>query len=338
MAHLEPDYDGDDLEHERDDDGGDVPTEDRARAMGWKPLPEDPYNIQPHEYRGDPRRWTSAEEFVRKGEAELPILRDQNRRMSERLARMEPEMTTLRRSVDEQKVAVQAALALAKRADDQGYQRAKRELEGQRREAVEAGDTVAFDQVQEQIEALEAGRVEAAPPAATEPPPDPAPRAAPGTPQPEIAAFVRENPWFNDAKRPYLQASMIAFHKEVITESPAMALADQLDEALVRMQDKFPEIIPVDEEEPMAREPAPPRRQPVRRAAPSSLAPTGGGGPPRRQTASPIDGIADADERKEARAAYESIRRADPGYTEKEYMAVYNDPHADPLELRAQRK
>ena len=62
----------DDEEDGEDDDPPEITLEQRARAMGWKPLAE---------YRGDPRRWTDAAEFIRKGEEELPVLRDQSRRI-----------------------------------------------------------------------------------------------------------------------------------------------------------------------------------------------------------------------------------------------------------------
>lgn len=336
MSFVDPslehqDYEDDEppIEGEYEDEAP-VSEEQRAAAMGWKPLPVDARNPQPHEYRGDPRRWTDAATFIAHGEEELPILRDQNRRMSEKLARMEPEVTTLRRTVDEQNVAIRHVTALAKRADSRGYERAKAELVQQRRQAVEAGDVEAHDQVQEQLDALEASRAEIeepAPPAAPEPTPPPVGQA------PEITQFVRDHPWFLSSPR--LKTAMIAQHNAVIAEEPEWPLQDQLDEALERMTKLFPEVAEQEGQPPVARQPATPPA-PRRRAAPS-LAPSGPQGP-RRPTSAPIDRITDPAERAQARSAFESMRRADPGFTEAEYMKIYDDPHIDVVDLRAQRK
>jgi hypothetical protein len=57
-----------------------------------------------------------------------------------------------------------------------------------------------------------------------------------------------------------------------------------------------------------------------------------------RQGASPIDAIGDQEERRQARAAFNSIKRGMPEYTEAEYMAVYDDPHADVLDVMKQHR
>ena len=47
--------------------------EARARAMGWRPQ---------EEFNGDPAKWKPAEDFVAKGENDLPVLRENMRRMT----------------------------------------------------------------------------------------------------------------------------------------------------------------------------------------------------------------------------------------------------------------
>ncbi len=307
---------------EQPDDEAPVSIEDRARAMGWKPQSE---------YRGDPRRWTDAATFIAHGEEELPILRDQNRRMSERLARNEGQMATMQKSLTEQAQAVKDAIALARRADEAGYQRALRELKAQEREAASTGDVETFDQVQEQIKALETTRAAVEAPAAPveDPPAAPPPQAL----APEINAFIRENAdWFNDATRPYLRDAMIAMHNAVIKEDSSVPVAEQLVLAKERMAAAYPEILGDGEEMP---EPAP-RPRPARR--PASALPPSPPQPPRRPGASPFDTIADPAERDEAKRAYASIKRQDPDITPAEYMKMYDNPHIDALELRRQRK
>lgn len=302
------------------EDGG-VTEDQRARAMGWRPL---------NEYRGDHRLWTDAATFIEKGEREHPVLREQNRRMSEKLVRNERKMEGLERTIGEQRDAIAQATALAIRADRQGYERAKAELKGKLRDAVETGDTVVYDQVSEELEALETARAaEALPP--PPPPASPPPPPAAAGPPPETLAFIRANPWFNDASRPHLRNTMIEMEKAARAENPDAPLADVLDIALERMERAYPEIL--DEED--MRSPPPP---PARRRAPSALAPTGAREPGRRTTASPIDAIADPTERADARRAYQDVLKWDPDMPESEYMQMYDDPHLDPLELRRKRK
>ncbi len=331
MSDLAPEMDDEfeeDLEDEaldeQPDDEAPVSIEDRARAMGWKPQSE---------YRGDPRRWTDAATFIAHGEEELPILRDQNRRMSERLARNEGQMATMQKSLTEQAQAVKDAIALARRADEAGYQRALRELKAQEREAASTGDVETFDQVQEQIKALETTRATVETPAAPveDPPAAPPPQAL----APEINAFIRENAdWFNDATRPYLRDAMIAMHNAVIKEDSTVPVAEQLVLAKERMAAAYPEILGDEDGEQMPA-PTPPRR-PARR--PASALPPSAPVPPRRPGASPFDAITDQVERDEAKRAFESLKRHDPDMTAREYMTIYSNPHVDTLELRRQRK
>jgi hypothetical protein len=303
-----------------------ISVEARARAMGWKPKAE---------FRGDPARWTDAATFVEVAEQQLPVLRDQNRRMSERLARQDTELSSLRNSLEEQKRAVQDAINLARRSDQRGYDRALRELKERQREAVSAGDTEAYDQVEEQIQALEQTRAEV-----VEEAPMRAPPAAPPGPQPDpaIQSFVAANPWFTDGRRPALKAMMIAMHQAVLSEGRIADLPAQLAEAKRRTAAQFPDEPELQDGAPMS---TPPRRPPPRRTAAPVAAPRGPvasrSQPGPRAGASPFDRLPSG-ERAEAQAAYARMKRADPGLTAEEYVAMYEDPHADVLALREQHR
>ena len=300
-----------------------VSVEARARAQGWRPLAE---------FKGNPELWCDAPTFLQRGEEAWPVMRDQNRRMSERLARLEPEMAELRNTIAEQAQAVKDAMALARRSDERGYQRGLNELKAKQREAVEAGDTVAFDQVQEQIDAAQREREVSLEPVAREPAPKPAP---PATPQneiwPETTAFVEANPWFKQDVQ--LRQAMTAAHQAVLTLHPTIGRAASFEKAKRMVMESYPDRF----EDEMAA--APPREEPParpRRAA-SVLAPsntdTGDGG--RRRSA--FEQIADPTEREQARAAFANMRKHDPEVTAEEYVALYINPHADVLDLRRTR-
>lgn len=327
MSALEPDADEDLEDLGEGTELEPVSEEDRARAQGWRPYDE---------YRGDPRKWTPAREYLAKGESEWPVMRDNNRRMGERLVRQDAKIEGLQRTIAEQADAVKSAVELARRADDRGYQRARDEMKARQREAVEAADTEAFDQIGAEIDALErtrAEQVKAPEPVAPEDAAAAPPRAA-ELPA-ETRQFIADNRWFNDKTRPYLRDACIGFERAEMNRDPAATLTERFEVVLDKMRVAYPEI---DEEEEVVAQP--PRRDAFRRRAAPSAEPTGAPIARRRSaTGSPIDTIADPKERGEARAAFENIKRGlDGEYTEAEYMAVYDDPHADVLDVMKQQR
>lgn len=311
-----------------DEEGGDdaalepefAPSDrDRAVQMGWKPR---------HQYRGPPENWSDYPEFLAKADEEMPVLRDQLRRTTDRMARQANEIEGLQRTLAEQSQAVKDAINLARRADERGYQRALRELKEQQRQAVAEGDTNAYDQIEEQIAAMETERAaepEPAPVAAAPPPP------AQAAGNPAVNDFVAANrSWFNDGARPYLRQAMAAFHGVVLAEGRITDVAQQLAEAKRRVASQYPDDAP--DLGVTVRRAAPP---PQRRAAPV-LTPNGGGEAPRRRGSDPFEQIDEA-ERPDARKAFANARRFDESLTAAEYVALYINPHADALALRKNR-
>lgn len=318
----------DDLDDGADGDAPEGETQEqleaRARTMGWKPQAE---------YRGDPRRWTDARAFIAHGEETLPILRDQNRRMSEKQVALEGRLSDQARTISEQAAAIQDAMKLARQANDAGYNRAMRELTDKRLEAVESGDTNTFKQVQEEIDAMETARREPAPTpvVVAKPAVDPAAVVL----DPAITAFVDANPWFNS--NPVLTKAMVDMHNAVIKESPLMDVADQLKVAKERLAMTFPSLGAA----PAATSAEEPEDVHTERPRPRARAPVAPDAPDRRPRAPApgalISSIADATERAQARTAFNNIQRQDPGFTEQEYMAMIDNPSADVLALRSSR-
>lgn len=299
-------------------------TEARAREMGWKPLAE---------YRGPPGKWQPAADFISRGENILPIVRDQNRRMTERIGKLEGEVTGLRANATEQLQIIKDLRDMGARASQAGYDRAMAEIKAQQRQAVERGDTASFDQLVERAEALASER-----PAPAAPVAEPAKPADPSRPQvsPAVRDFVNQNAWFNTDS--FLTRKMIDRHVDVIQEGEILEEAAQLTEAKQRLLNDYPDRFGV---QPPAREAAPPHpaapRQPARRAAavaqPTQEAPT-----PRPGAAqTTINSIADPAERTEARAAFNRLKRQLPDTTEADWMALYADPHSDILTLQQQK-
>lgn len=305
------------------DDAGaaDAAVEARAREMGWKPLAE---------YRGPPGKWQPAADFISRGENILPIVRDQNRRLTERIGKLEGEVTGLRSTAAEQLQLLKEQRELGRKADQRGYDRAMAEIKQNQRKAVESGDTVAYDQLVEQAEALQSARpTPAATPVASAEPPRQAPPAA----SPATAAFIDANPWFRTDG--FLNRKMIDAHIDVIQEGQIADEVSQYEEAKQRVVDAYPERFGI----------APPITPQPRQAAPRArraavAAPTPGDqGQRQQQPGGPmtvINQISDPAERAQARDAFNRMKRQLPDYTEKEYMALYDDPHGDVLTLQQQ--
>jgi hypothetical protein len=301
--------------------GADAATEARARDMGWKPLAE---------YRGPPGRWQPAADFISRGENILPIVRDQNRRMTERIGKLEGEVTGLRTTAAEQLQIIKDLRDMGQRANQAGYDRAMSDIRSKQRQAVESGDTKAYDQLVEQAEALASGRPNAVPPAPATPAVAPPDAPARPTMSAAVQTFVSQNPWWN--QDPFLTRKMIDQHTDVIQEGELLDEAAQLAEAKQRLMDAYPDRFGM----PQTPQPAAQRPQRPRRASVATPTPDA---PPVRPGAAPtINSIPDPGERSLAREAFNRMKRQLPDYTEAEYMALYDDPHADILVEQQKRK
>lgn len=295
--------------------------ERRARAMGWKPKDE---------YRGPPGNWRDAEEFLRVGETEIPVMRDNLRTMERRLTDSQREVEALRGQVGDLTGIAEELRAMARKADERGYQRALAELKAKQRDAVAQGDTAAYDAIEAEINAAETERRTAAP--AREPEKKPNGEASPRVPPPAPAVkdfMVRNDDWFN---RNQDMTTYAVNYDATLKNDPDwrdVSDEDRLKEVERVTREKFSRARGGD---------PPPRQEPQRRAA-SVAAPRGGNEPPRRPaSADPFAVIADATERAEAKAAYERMKSYMPGYTAQEYMAVYGDPKVDVLSVQEEAR
>ena len=150
-------------------------VEERARAQGWK---------GPEEYSGPPEKFKDAEEFLKVADDYAPVIKERNRRLIEQL-------DELNQKYDRQNQTLQKLAQHHKRTAELAYQRALRDLEKRRRDAVELGDTTAFTEVEAEIKELHAANVAE---------PDPAPVQVPqANPDKEAAEkWFQDNPWFFD--------------------------------------------------------------------------------------------------------------------------------------------
>ncbi len=266
-------------------------VEERAAAQGWR--------------AGRPGKngvTLTAQEFLDRGLEEHSILRHNNEKLTDRLARLERKDLEKDQIIAQQAQAIKDGIALAQRASDAGYQRALNELRGQQREAAATGDVATYDQTQQQIDAMETERAKT--PAPTVPEPQaPAPN---GVTDPVIREFLAAPPaWFQN---PEMRAALITAQSNLVRANPGVPEGDLLDDAIEEVAAIFPGRIrnrgappvPPRERQP---DPAPQRQAPARRPA-GVLSPGAGGGGRPPAPRDPFSRLPEAD-RAEARETFQ---------------------------------
>ena len=256
------------------DQANDVET--KARRLGWVPR---------EEFRGDPSRWKPADEFVAHGEEILPILRQNNDTLHEKLSAQERQISDMRQVMLEMRDHT-------RRNTERMYAQARAEVEAEMRAAVESADTQRFETAQARMKAMEAQ------------PPHP-PNAAQASAQPPyvepaVQQWVADNPWFN--KDPVLNTVAQAIHVQLGREKPGLSLSDNLAEVTREVQSRFPEKFGIN----------------LRRSDASAVATPGGAPAARRTNKRTFDDLP-----QDAKAAYAKYKTWMPDYSKEEYLRDY---------------
>src|SRR3990167_1213125 len=157
-------------------------VEAKAGEMGWKPKDE---------YKDDPDKWRPADEFLRRGEEILPFVQKENRRLKERLSKVETESAEKIANLER----MSAAALKAQRAQSES------QYEGLKEKAVEHGDTKQYKAADKaQKDALKEFDA-----AATEKPKDGATRRTktglPADDEEALDGWLQTNPWFTKSAK-----------------------------------------------------------------------------------------------------------------------------------------
>ncbi len=129
---------------ETQDDGPAPEVLSRAKEMGW--VPKD-------QWRGDPEKWTDAEEFVSRGEEVLPIIRANNRRLQQELSSRDNELKETQRKLKEMQDSIAALTEIQNR---EAVGRIDRQINVARRNIEEARAERDTDKVLEEQAKLDA--------------------------------------------------------------------------------------------------------------------------------------------------------------------------------------
>src|SRR5579872_4293353 len=198
-------------------ESSETPNEIAARRLGWRPKTE---------YNGPPEKYVDADEFMRRTDESVPLLRQNYRALHERFSQVE------RKLADTTQV-LQEFREFSSRAEQRAYERAKRELEEKQRAAVAHADTEGFEKAAAEIAELERSKPKPAP----EPAPEPR-RQAPEL-DPRITGWIGENPWYNTDGE--LRAFASAYDQYLMSAKPGMDIGERLSAVKAKTMAEFPD-------------------------------------------------------------------------------------------------
>jgi len=251
-------------------------TEARARRLGWVPK---------EDFKGDPDKHRSAEEFLERGETMLPLLKRDNDRLHDG-------MTKLERRLEEQAKTFTQYVEFASKAEERAYKRALAELEAKRDAAIETADVNGAKNAQRQIDELNKDAA-----AAPKPPEkkDEQPQA-----DPAIQSWIRENDWFE--KSASLRAYAVEEFGDLERRFPGKSKSELLAETKQKTMERFPDKFGIN-----------PRREGA-----SAVNEPSAGNPPRKKAGKTYEDLP-----VEAKRACDKFCKTIPGYTKDKYVADY---------------
>ena len=196
----------------------------KARSMGWVPQ---------NEWKGDPSVWRPADEYVRRGEEVLPIVRARERQANEKVKTLEAKFSALEQSFEERTRRLDGMTRVALER-----QRAQLEnaYESAKRKAVADGDIETYDRLADDGRKALAG---------FDPESEaerlvPARQPAQQTPQvPEVVTtWIADNSWFDrdDELREYASFE----HGRLLKRMPGLSLEDNLERTKQAVMEKYP--------------------------------------------------------------------------------------------------
>jgi len=219
-----------DVAEDADADDDDDEVERKARLLGW--VPED-------EWRSN-KQWYPARQFLERGLANSSL----NKRNMDKLIKANDELRAkvagLEETVNDSRTVLTSINDRFKRVDKAAYDRAYRDIEQRRRDAVEAGDSQAFDEAEKQLLNLQKQEKPGDEESATEDKGgDDTGRRDKTRRVPVMAAWLDKNAWF-DEHYDMSQAAQ-GIHGRLKQQHPNWTLERNLEEVTKEIRKRFPE-------------------------------------------------------------------------------------------------
>lgn len=204
------------------------PLEKEAREQGW--VPKD-------EFRGPEDQWRDAEEFLERGKQINPILRKHNEELKARAERTEKKLEELTTQIQEQRKTFDEYMTHRDKVLEAEYSRKLKVLQKEMRSAVAEGDVDRFDEIQEEIKAVESTKPE--PPTQK----DDGDGGKPSGPAPEedpvMQEWLSKNNWY--AKNAEMRAAADAYGAGLRVMQPALTGEQFLDAVSEQIQKMYPD-------------------------------------------------------------------------------------------------
>jgi hypothetical protein len=266
-------------------------TEARARAQGWRPKDE---------YKGPPERWNDAETFLKIAEEYLPVARQQNRVLEDRLASANGKIDALKGELGEVKQVLTEFREFASKADKRAYEKARKDLLAERDVAVAHADAAGFKAADEKLAELERETPKVAADSGKET--KVAAEKEKTLPlHPAVVSWIEANPWFSSD--PVLNQMAKAIDGRLQSLHPALAIPDRLQMVAAEVKKRFPENF-----------------ENSSREAPSSVsAPSGGGNAGKKAPKHSYENLP-----SEARKACDKFVKSIPGFKVEDYVRDYD--------------
>ena len=187
-----------------------------ARLMGWVPK---------EEFRGPEEHWVDADTFVERGRQILPIVKKNNKELTQKLLALEAKDRERDAAISEWKTFMKETQERERAV----FTRQIAELREQKKQAISDGDGEAVLAIDDQIDAIREKQKEAKE--------APVP-AAPKGPDPAFKSFMEENPWYGQDEDKTAYAEGIG--AIVKRDHPHLTGKDFLDMVAARVESKFP--------------------------------------------------------------------------------------------------
>jgi len=219
-----------DLDTDTGTDTGARDFEVEARAEGWRPL---------EQYKGDPAKWVDAEEFVKRGENILPIVKAQNSKLKAEIEGQKRTLTEMRAAMDEFKLFHEETAAKLKKDAKEAYAKAEADLKAARAQARRDGDDEKVDEINDAIADLKAEAKDAE---------NKATQAAPTNKSnadisktPEFQQWAKENSWFGGEGKENERRSRlaVAVGQEIRARNPGIGIAEFLEQVTEEVNETF---------------------------------------------------------------------------------------------------
>lgn len=202
-------------------------VEARAVKDGWRPKDQ---------WRGDPDAWLPADEFVRRGEQVMPILRS-------RTQRAEAEVANLRGQIDAQSRDFEDRLCRLDRVSQVALQNQAQQIgqyyHAQMRQAVERGDTAEWDNLNRQY-ATEIGNLQnkTAEAYSQQPAQPEAPKIDPEWDK-AVRTWVSQQDWWQSDRN--MTAAATNYHGFLLQTKPWLTPEANLEETERFLEREFPD-------------------------------------------------------------------------------------------------